>query len=235
MTNSTLRVCVDRVAPLDSSQELAGSRLAALRAKLWPIQQRVLHIRFLGGDPRLYGRIERLAAQWMQVANVRFVFDNAPDAVIRIAFERGASWSYIGVDALDPTIRPDQPTMNFGWFTPATPNDELQRVVLHEFGHALGLVHEHQSPNAAIPWDHDAVLRFYGGPPNFWSADQVEHNIFERYNHELANAGAFDPASIMLYPIPPEFTNGKLSVGWNRTLSPKDREFIALLYPWPGL
>jgi hypothetical protein len=167
----------------------------------------------------------------MEYASVRFVFENATDASIRISFERGASWSYIGTDALDPTFGPDTPTMNFGWFTAATANDELQRVVLHEFGHALGMIHEHQSPTAAIPWDREAVYAYYAGPPNYWSAEQVDYNIFQRYNHEQANASTFDPASIMLYPIPPEFTNGKLSVGWNRTLSPTDRDFIHQLYP----
>jgi hypothetical protein len=128
----------------------------------------------------------------------------------------------------------DEPTMNFGWFTPATPNDELQRVVLHEFGHALGMIHEHQSPSADIPWDREAVYEYYAGPPNYWSREQVDHNIFARYSHDQTNASLFDPASIMLYPIPPEFTGGKLSVGWNRILSATDRAFIGQLYPPVG-
>src|SRR5262249_14433274 len=161
MSSSRLHVCVDRVTPLEAAAELPDSRLAALRAKMWPEHQRVLHIRFLGGDPRVHSRVERIALQWMQYANVRFAFDNAPNAVIRIAFEPGASWCYIGLDALDPSLGPNDPTMNFGWFTAATPNDELQRVVLHEFGHALGLIHEHQSPSATIPWDREAVTRYY--------------------------------------------------------------------------
>jgi serralysin len=234
MAESTLHLCVDRLSPLEPLVDLPESRLAALRRKMWPIHQRVLHVRFLGGDPRLHERIERHVATWMQYANVTFVFDNDTDSAIRIAFERGASWSYVGVDALDPSLGPNSPTMNFGWFTPATPHDELQRVVLHEFGHALGLIHEHQSPLADIPWDRQAVIEYYSGPPNFWTTEQVEHNIFERYSQESANAGVFDPASIMLYPIPPQFTNGKLSVGWNRTLSAHDREFIGLLYPFTG-
>lgn len=230
---STLRVCVDRVAPLSPPILLPDGRLAALRAKLWPPHQRVLHVRFMGGDPRLHQRIARIAGEWTRHAHIRLVFDNAPDAPIRITFARGASWSYIGTDALDPTLHQDAPTMNFGWFSPATPNDELQRVVLHEFGHALGLIHEHQSPAASIPWDREAVYEYYAGPPNFWSPEQVEHNIFDRYNYAQANASAFDPASIMLYPIPPEFTRGKLTVGWNRTLSKTDCEFIRHLYPPP--
>ena len=234
MPASSLRVCVDRIAPLSPPLVLPDGRLAAERAKLWPEHQRTLHVRFLDGDPRLHDRIARLARQWTAHAHLRFVFDNAPDATLRIAFERGASWSYVGTDALDPTLGPDDPTMNFGWFTPATPNDELQRVVLHEFGHALGLIHEHQSPLSEIPWDYEAVYAFFAGPPNYWSAEQTERNIFHRYAHEQSNASHFDPASIMLYPIPPEFTHGKLTVGWNRTLSNVDRAFISQLYPAHG-
>ena len=231
---SILRVCVDRVAPLAPPLLLPDGRLASVRAKSWPSHQRVLHIRFLNGDERIHERIARIASQWMSYANVRFVFDNSPDAIIRIGLNPGASWAYIGTDALDPTLGPDAPTMNFGWLTPATPNDELQRVVLHEFGHTLGLIHEHQSPNADIPWDRQAVYDYYAGPPNYWSEAQIDFNIFQRYEHDQSNASTFDPASIMLYPIPPQFTNNKLSVGWNRTLSAIDREFIGQLYPPPG-
>jgi hypothetical protein len=234
MSDSELRICVDRVAPLSPTIVLPDGRLAGMRDKLWPDHQRVLHVRFLGGDTRIHARIERIATEWMQHAHIRFIFDNAPNATIRISFERGASWSYLGTDALDPTLDPEAPTMNFGWFSPATPHDELQRVVLHEFGHALGMIHEHQSPAADIPWDKQAVYDYYAGPPNRWSREQVDHNIFNRYRFDQANASAFDPASIMLYPVPPEFTNGKFVVGWNRTLSAIDRSFIAQVYPPPG-
>lgn len=234
MSQSPRHLCVDRVAPLSPSIVLPDGRLAGINAKFWPAHQRVLQVRFLDGDPRLHQRIASIASQWSNYAQIRFVFAQSPDAVIRISFTPGASWSYLGTDALDPTFGPDDPTMNFGWFSPATPNDELQRVVLHEFGHALGMIHEHQSPSAKIPWDREAVYDYYAGPPNYWSREQVDHNIFARYDHEQANASAFDPASIMLYPIPPEFTDGKLTVGWNRTLSATDREFVGKIYPPPG-
>lgn len=124
--------------------------------------------------------------------------------------------------------------MNFGWLTPATPQDELQRVVLHEFGHALGLIHEHQSPAAEIPWDTEAVYNIYAGPPNFWSRAEVDRNILARYSRMESNYTDFDPDSIMLYPIPPELTHGELVVGWNRTLSPTDRTGIRRFYPFPA-
>jgi hypothetical protein len=36
-----------------------------------------------------------------------------------------------------------------------------RRVVLHEFGHVLGLQHEHQNPNAGIKWKLKAVEDYY--------------------------------------------------------------------------
>ena len=229
-----LHVCADRFPPSFQLPGDANQRLALLRAKRWPAHQRVLHIRFLDGDPALHARIQEVAQLWTASANIRLVFDNAPNAVIRIAFSPGPSWSYIGTDARDPLLRPDEPTMNFGWLTAATPAEELSRVVLHEFGHALGLIHEHQSPAASIPWNREAVYRYFAGPPNHWSPDEVDRNIFRRYSRLETNAGPFDPDSIMLYPIPPEFTDGKLVVGWNRALSDQDRAVIATFYPFPA-
>lgn len=231
-----LQVCVDRVLPAPRRQGRPqppgeGLRLAADRRKIWPGEWRVLAVRFLDGDARIQARIAKIAVQWSKHANIRFVFNNAESAPIRVSFNPGASWSLIGTDALDSRLGREEPTMNFGWLTPATPNEELQRVVLHEFGHALGLIHEHQSPQAQIKWNKDAVYRYYAGPPNHWSKAEVDANVFMRYSEQTANASNFDPHSIMLYPIPPEFTSGQFQVGWNRTLSARDKEHIAHIYP----
>lgn len=40
-----------------------------------------------------------------------------------------------------------QPTMSLGWIADDTILDDRERgVILHEFGHVLGLLHKHQSP-----------------------------------------------------------------------------------------
>lgn len=208
-------------------------RLAADRRKTWPGEWRVLAVRFLDGDPKVQDRVAQVAHEWSRHANIRFEFNNASGAPLRIGFSPGPSWSLIGTDALDTRIDPDAPTMNFGWLDRATPQDELQRVVLHEFGHALGLIHEHQSPTATIPWDKEAVYRYYAGSPNFWTRAQVDQNVFTRYNADVTNASEFDPQSIMLYPIPSEFTRGDFHVGWNRGLSQQDKAHIARVYPSP--
>ena len=58
----------------------------------------------------------------------------------------------------------------------------------HEFGHALGMIHEHQNPAAQgeIPWDKPKVYAYYA--QQGWSKDDVDTNIFEVYDggqHEL--------------------------------------------------
>jgi hypothetical protein len=174
--------------------------------------------------------VEQIAHTWEQFANIKFLFDDDPEAEIRISFVHDpGSWSYLGTDAL--AIPKDQPTMNFGWLKPNTHNIEYNRVVTHEFGHALGAIHEHQSPAAQIPWNKPAVYRYYAGPPNFWPPAKVDVNLFQKYDQTITQFSEFDPASIMLYPIPKDLTDGVFEVGWNNELSDSDKTFIASIYP----
>jgi len=202
--------------------------LAALTGKLWQ-PGRTLRVRFLDGVPEVQERVERFAHEWRAHANLTFLFGTDPDAEIRISFAQSGSWSYIGTDAL--SIPADQPTMNFGWLTQSTPNDEYSRVVIHEFGHAIGCIHEHQNPATDVPWNKEAVYDYYAGPPNNWSRSQTDINLFTRYSATITQFSSFDRDSIMLYPIPNEFTIGDFEVGWNRQLSPMDKQFVATLYP----
>jgi hypothetical protein len=121
--------------------------------------------------------------------------------------------------------------MNFGWLTPDSSDDEVRRVVLHEFGHALGLIHEHQNPSGGIQWNKDAVKRDLSGPPNNWPPDVIEHNMFELYKNSDTNYTKLDPGSIMMYPIPVSWTTNGFSVGLNSDLSKTDESFIRQQYP----
>jgi serralysin len=235
-----LRTCIDRLPPgrrfseLYQPQSNDDTRAAVMVEKLWEAG-RTLRIRFLDGDGVLQRKVAQFSQEWSEYANIRFAFDDDPNAQIRISFQQVGSWSQVGTDALDRRIAPDQPTMNFGWLTRGTPNDEVRRVVLHEFGHALGLVHEHQNPATNIPWNKDAVYAFYQGPPNFWSKEQVDINIFQVYEKRITKYSRFDRKSIMLYPIPSELTLGGFEVGWNSDLSPLDKRYIRKWYPFPKI
>ncbi|MBA3430063.1 MAG: Tolloid-like protein 1, partial [Actinobacteria bacterium] len=127
--------------------------LALVAGKKWKVG-RTLTIGFLDGEADVQDVVGEIAREWCQHANLDFEFGAAADADIRISFQHSGSWSYIGTDA--KTIASNQPTMNYGWLTPTTPYEEYQRVVRHEFGHALGCIHEHQNPAGNIPWDKEA-------------------------------------------------------------------------------
>ncbi|MFP5287108.1 MAG: peptidase, partial [Thermoanaerobaculia bacterium] len=94
-----------------------------------------------------------------------------------------------------------------------------------------GCIHEHQHPAAGIPWDKEAVFRYYQGPPNNWTRAQVETNLFQRYSATQTQFSAFDTKSIMLYPVDNALTLGNFEIGWNKKLSDTDKEFIGVAYP----
>lgn len=56
--------------------------------------------------------------------------------------------------------------MNFGWMWDRVPAEDLRATILHEFGHALGLVHEHQYWWSQLYWNIPEVYREYRGPSN---------------------------------------------------------------------
>lgn len=203
-------------------------QLALVTGKKWQ-NGRTLHVRFLGGQSQIQAKVKQFALQWTEHANLKLEFDNSPDAEIRIAFQADGSWSYIGTDNL--VIPKNQATMNFGWFTASTPDEEIERTVVHEFGHALGCIHEHQHPDAGIPWDKEAVFRYYMGAPNNWTRAQVETNLFQRYSATQTQFSTFDANSIMLYPVDNALTLGDFEIGWNKELSATDKEFIGVAYP----
>ena len=121
--------------------------------------------------------------------------------------------------------------MNFGWIDANSSDTELRSVVLHEFGHALGLIHEHQNPKGGIKWNRDAVIADLSGPPNNWDLATIENNMFKKYSPGEVSGTDVDAKSIMMYPIPASWTLDGFSAGFNSGLSEKDKTFIRFAYP----
>jgi len=191
----------------------------------------VIKVKFLEGDESLQQRVRDTAEAWTgpDMADLRFEWVDSGDADIRIAFEQGnGSWSYLGT--ICRQIPDTEPTMNYGWLTPDSPDDEINRVVKHEFGHALGLIHEHQNPKGGIEWNEPAVIADLGGPPNNWDEEQIRHNVLDHYPAEEVEATDVDKDSIMMYPIPKSWTLDGFSADLNSDLSQQDVEFIRGAY-----
>lgn len=225
------KTCTDLYA-----NPMLAPRLAVDRSKRW-IPGQTIQVSFLGGSDYQKLKVMDIASEWVHYANLYFswnVLNVRSDGMngrndVRISFKRGnGSWSYVGIDALTISNQ-KQATMNFGWLYEETAEDEWERVVLHEFGHMLGAIHEHQSPAADIKWDLPLLYQYYWETQG-WSKEQVDSNIVRKYNKDVSNT-EFDRESIMLYPVEQKFTLDDFEVGWNRRLSDKDKGFIAGMYP----
>ena len=256
MAKSTAGICVDRVIPLRlkaaaaalAVQEnpangprglrmMAGAsahpvKMALFTGKRWK-PGRTLGIRFLDGSKTQRSQTEHFAKTWQQYASIKMKFDAGSQAEVRISFQADpGSWSAVGTDCLLRDAFPAaEPTMNFGWLRDDTEEQEYRRVVLHEFGHALAAIHEHQNPRGGIRWNTKAVYAYFSGPPNNWSKEEIDFNILQKYSVDQLNATEFDLQSIMLYSFPPELIQGGRPTPNNTDLSGGDKKFIAKMYP----
>jgi len=235
-----IRMCIDKCLPQQHHAKAAAAAvaenpdnrppmgiapagtmsMALITGKKWQ-PGRTLTVAFLDGTAAKQSLVKRVVPEWAKYANVSFAFVSGRSGDIRISFAQEGAWSYIGTDALG--IPRNQPTMNFGFIDEAT--------ILHEFGHALGCIHEHQHPEAGIPWNRERVYQSFGGPPNNWSRQQVDVNLFQRYDRTITQFSGYDKASIMHYPVDKQLTDGVFEVGWNGALSQVDKEYIATAYP----
>jgi hypothetical protein len=208
---------------------LGPHELTAAWNKRWQDREE-LRISFLDGAPEVHRKVVEHAAGWTPHINLELTFGKFPDAVIRISFREQGCWSYLGTDAR--RVDRDAPTMNFeGWGTDWMPGEDvIKRTVLHEFGHALGCVHEHQSPKAGIPWDVEKVFAFYRTKVG-WSAQQTYEQVLRRYDTRQVHGTDWDSRSIMQYPVDRSLTLDGFEIPWNDELSPGDVQFIRTMYP----
>jgi len=193
-------------------------------------------VRFIGGSEYQRMMVQKVIEgpfAWPQFCAVKFHFDGPEDADIRIAFEPGGCWSQLGKYSKNGWEN-NVPSMNFGWLDENSDVWEWQRVVVHEFGHALGLIHEHQSPAAHIPWNEPVVLAHYLSSMG-WSESQVRANVFEGWSaDQCSNYSAYDGDSIMAYWIAEDWvTDPAYAHGSNRIPSRVDRESAAQWFGVP--
>ena len=202
---------------------------------------------FIGGSPEIQtffvGSIQDIVAY----ANLRVDFgkpgayhkcDGTPYH-IRVSFDHTlGNWSYVGTDSTK--ISYDAPSMNIAYATSApfasVDKARLKGVILHETGHALGLQHEHQSPEsnceAEVDWPkiYSAFSKDYG-----WDQKKVDDNLRALIASPRLRTTPYDRLSIMNYYFPAwMFKNGSsspCSSNENLVLSAVDKQMIGETYP----
>lgn len=227
------KMCFDRLLPGDLNRvhrvrSIGGGRSRAISVigKQW-VNGSTITIRFVGGTPAQQDMVRQIAPRWTEHANLAFEFTDDPTAVVRVSFDANdGAWSYVGTDNLSIPLH--AATLNLGW--------QDEGVILHEFGHMIGLGHEHQNPDGGLQWNEEQVIADLAGPPNFWTPEQTRHNVLNKYSADQIHGTEFDPKSIMLYAFPAEWTTDGFSTSENEKLSELDRAFVrsAEMYPPDG-
>ena len=214
--------------------------------KIWSPYFKAIKVCFFGGSQELRARIAKVASQWSEGdVHIPLDFGDMADPRecsdlelnhIRVGFAKSGYWSYVGMDSLVLSRQSDQ-SMNLGGFDKSPPDKAtFERVVLHEFGHALGLKHEHQNPMSVCQDEFNWALIYDSlqGEPNNWTKDQIDFNMRSIQTKGLI-AEEFDKKSIMLYTFPVQFyIKGQESPCYSEytsAISDGDRKLMERMYP----
>jgi len=166
---------------------------------------------------------------YMEIIDIKFqiINNNNKNAEIRIFFNNKGSYSYVGKENLN--IPYDFETMNLDLINDdGEENVKINRsIILHEFGHVLGMLHEHQHPESDINWNLSIIYNYYQKYFN-WSKEMVDNNILYKYNNKDIIKNNYDEKSIMHYDFNSLITGKKYER--NYLLSNSDIIFLKTIY-----
>jgi hypothetical protein len=232
---------------LDNSEQAKGLYSTLV---LWPANYPKLRVCFFGGSKALRQLIAKTATDWMDPEvgiKLDFGKNNArsctpgkgPEMQIRVSFDKPGYWSQLGQMSVIYATQ-DQPSLNlqdFDKYDPSTLNEYAYSTIRHEFGHALGIFHEHQNPRSGCEneYNWEYIYEYLSGPPNNWDKEQIDFNL-RPINVEGLMATKFDRRSVMLYQFEDKFyLKGKESHCYvpeqNVQLSRVDKALLKQMYP----
>lgn len=224
----------------DRSGQSQDAELEAVvqRELTWPDSQ--VTVCFLDGSQQARDHVAEIAQRWMQSTGLVLEFGPAGNrnscnttspANIRVSFVGSGYWSFVGIEAKKIDVR--KQTLNLGGMNKTAFTADDDGVILHEFGHAIGFEHEHQSPISVCEreFDWDYLYRAMG-----WSPQKVDENMRQLQPSSKLLTTAFDAASIMLYSLEKEAFKEPAAAKCyiakhNNVISELDREAAATVYP----
>ena len=209
-----------------------------IKDKQW-LPNTVLNVVFLDGSQKQRQLIQQIAPNWLKKTNLSFRFYdsmlNAPSEThIRVSFllqsgsRLGNHQDYLSKDA----------TMNlFDLATGRLSESGAKRLILHEFGHALGLTHEYRSPY--WPYGREVLQQILiDCTPKMERIGYTEQEAKSRcklvnkpVDPKKAKKTAYDEFSVMNYPTIFTTESGEeKTIRANSSLSYLDQYAIQLWY-----
>lgn len=172
----------------------------------------------------------KYARQWTEHANISFEVVSTGDADIRVTFNQGIVFSYVGTASRE--LSQEKRTVNLQHHSHSV-EENFARAVLHRFCHAIGLKHVHQVNPSGIPWDLEALYSYYASNQN-WSKDKVDLNVLNLLAADTLSSP--DGDSVMLYSIPKNLTSNEVSIQGQDALTAADVALASSLIPsWNDL
>lgn len=182
--------------------------------------------------------VKQGANKWLPYVNLKFEFIEMDEedvfnseeflGDIRVDFQphrKDGGSSALGTDSL--TGHPHNPSMSLGTDFSSS---MFEYTVIHEFGHALGLNHAHQHPDANIPWDREKAYYHYAKIAEMSKA-QVDAQVFPIERVPSQTYAPYDRHSVMHYQVFNELTVGDWHQPINKNISAGDIAFMRQIYP----
>lgn len=203
---------------------------ALLNSAYWGVRGVLCTVGFLENVPAEFKQqFLAHANAWNQYANVVFKLAGPGETpMVRVTVRGDGYWSYLGPQIL--TIPGNQPTMSLQDFDKGMPDSEWRRVVRHEVGHTLGLLHEHMLPEIISLLNPEAVIADFMATQG-WSRQMIVEQILTPPAPGTYRVSKPSVNSIMCYQFSGRDTRTGQPIPGGLDITPDDGAFVGSLYP----
>jgi hypothetical protein len=186
-----------------------------------------LYINFMNGSKRLHEKVMQIGNDWSKYASIKFTERETGESNIRIIFnDTGLVKTAVGV--MNNMIPQDEPTCFID-----TSNIQsaslFKSIILHTFGHLIGMQHENAVPFNGRKWNYLALDKY--AIRHEWDESDLKQQIMYPYSTSISNSLIADRKSVMYY-VPKEEWVKEKTLPLNDSLSMMDKTVAGSLYPY---